>query len=301
MKYSIRLSLVIILFSQMVKAQSTDLLPFTGAMVKGTGIRYKAIEIRLNDDVMASADLPRKEEMTIKLTDPWSLVADAKGLVYPGAGYRILDMKRKVLTEQKNIFSKDQPGIPRDYLKSLSVSVSITDDIKSLDSVIVQARFFDTKDNDSVLIEIPCKIVPKGKGNGVSSWGSFSGTNVAKGAYTALDPGRVKGVKLKRNSASTDLDSALFTIEKLDGLKTQNGSVFFNSIYTLYDAQFRIMERKINCIEGSNNGVDSIGLANIRLLFFLPKGLTAGFARIVITDINGPAKLDAVLPFNSDW
>ncbi len=281
-----------------ITAQSTDLLPLTGAMVKGTGIRYKAIEIRLNEEVMVSSDLPRKEKMTVKLTEPWSLVTDAKGNVYPGAGFRILDMKRKVLAEQKNIFKKDQPGIPRDYLKSLSVSVVLTDDIKSLDSVIVQAKFFDTKDNDdSVVVEMHCRVVPMGKGNTTTDWGSFSGTFIAKGAYAGLDPGRVKGVKLKaKTDALVKTDTAFFTIEKLDGLVAKNGKMYFDSKYILYNNQFKVLEQKQNIIEGSNNGIDSIGLKNIKLRYLLPPALASGFARVCITDANSTAKLDIVLP-----
>ena len=279
-------------------AQQTDLLPLTGAMVKGTGIRYKAIEIRLNDDVMVSSDLPRKEELTVKLTDPWSLVTDASGKVYPGAGFRILDMKRKVLAEQKNIFKKDQPGIPRDYLKSLSVSVVLTDDIKSLDSVIVQAKFFDTRDNDdSVVVEMHCRVVSKGKGNTTSNWGSFSGTFIAKGAYAGLDPGRVKGVKLKaKDDAAVKTDTAFFTIEKLDGLVAKSGKMYFDSKYILYNDQFKVLDQKENIIEDSNKGIDSTGLKNIQLRYLLPPALASGFARVIIMDANSKAKLDIVLP-----
>ncbi|MES2776186.1 MAG: hypothetical protein V4722_18565 [Bacteroidota bacterium] len=299
MKNRLTTFLACIIYAGTIVAQSTDLLPFTGAMVKGTGIRYKEVEIRLDGQIMLSADLPRKEEMTVKITDPWSLVMDVKGDVYPGAGYRILDMKRKVLVEQKNIFRKDQPGIPRDYLKSLSVSITITDDIKSLDSVILQARFFDTKDNDSVLIEIPCKLVPKGKGNVTNGWGSFSGTNIAKGAYSGLEPGKVKGIRLKKKADDpAGADTAYFTIEKLDGLKTKEGKVYFNSVYTLYDAQFKVLEQRSNIINGSDKGVDSSAQNNIQLWYVIPNELTRGFARIVITDRNSPAKLDAILPLN---
>jgi hypothetical protein len=280
-----------------MQAQTKKLQPFTGAMIIESGIRYEELEIKIKDDLLSTADIPQQEDVVIRITKPWSFVTDASGKAYPGIGYTITDKKGKVLTSDHNIYKDDKTGINPNYLTALSFTIRLDQKTKLNDSLTIYTKFFDTKNNDSLLVILPCKVVAKGKAKLLDGWNRFSSTMGASGMFVHCKAERFSMKKTySKNGVQNPVDTIKLSIDTLGNFIEKNGKVFLNALYILYDKHFNIVATQ-PLFENAEAGLTAAQLQGIKTHFLLPAGFSGGIARLLIEDKNGKGKLDAVLNF----
>jgi hypothetical protein len=278
-------------------AQKKDIQPLTGAKILQSGIRYKDLEIKVNDKFLLTPDIPIGGELKIKITEPWSFEQDKEGNVYPGVGFTIKTIKGNTVASVKNIYGDKQEGINQNYLKSLSLSITLDDKMKVGDSIIIVAKFYDTKNEDSLLITLPCKVVAKGKGQMLDGWGSFSSTYGATGMYANCTVEDFKMIKTPSTKTIAEtVDTIKLNIKELGKFIEKNGKYNIKTNFLLYDENFKVI-LSTPMFANEAQGVTKNQLSNIEQQFILPKGFTKGIARLLIADKNSKAKVDAVLSF----
>jgi len=290
--------LLTILFSAaIVYAQTKKIQPFTGAMTIENGIRYDDLEIKIKDNLLLTPDIPQNEELVIRITKPWSFIADAKGNVHPGIGFRVADKTGKILTSTENIYKNDKEGINQNYLSALSFTITLDDKMKVNDSLTIYTKFFDTKNGDSLLVILPCKVVPIGKAQTLDGWNSFSSTFGATGMYVNC---KAESFEMKKTYAkletATNVDTILLSVKTLGDFVLKNNKAFLKADYILYDKDFHVIETR-PLFANAAEGLSVTELTNIKQSFILPAGFHNGIARIMITDKNGKGKLDAIFNF----
>ncbi len=289
--------LSILFFIAIANAQTKSIQPFTGAKIIEDGIKYDKLEIKVKDDLLLTPDIPIGEELKIRITKPWSFVSDASGKVYPGVGFAIKSTKGAVIAYVKNIYGDKNEGVEQNYLNALSLSITLDDKMKAGDSLIILAKFYDTKNDDSLLVTLPCKVVAKGKGQKLNGWGSFSSTYGATGMYAYCT---VDGFNMTKSYAKKEttenIDTIKLSIKELGKFVEKNGKVYLKTKFIVYDQSFNIMQTKTLFINEAK-GLTKQQLENIKQQFILPAGFNKGIARLLIEDMNSKAKVDAVLSF----
>ncbi len=291
------LLLLLILFGGHAAGQVKQMQPFTGAMTVENGIRYDNLEIKLGGYLLLRPDIPKSEELVIRITKPWSLTADEKGNVHPGIGLKITDMKGDVFAQTANIYADNKDGFDQQSLTALSLSVVLDEKAKVNDSLIIYAKFYDEINGDSLLVVLPCRVVAKGDGKVISGWTGFSSTYGATGMFVncKADAFRMNRSYLAKET-ETSVDSVILTVKSLEKFAEKDGRVFLNARYILYDKDFNIVETR-PVFENGSAGLLPADLQNIERIFILPVGFHRGIARVLIQDENSTGKLDAILSF----
>lgn len=152
------LSVVIMLFSFSLWAQTNGILPFTGIKYFRGGIWGKQIEVTLNGSTWSGNKLPVNTEFEIKLVQPWGF-KQIDGKYFPGIKILMLDAKKDTLSYTPNVFKENEnTGLSEFALKSLSISLGFNDKVKPGDTCYQYITFFDTKGYSKLLLEFPVVI-----------------------------------------------------------------------------------------------------------------------------------------------
>lgn len=136
----------------------TEIDPFTGAIAMSKGIEFSELELK-PDEGLGFITGPNlgEQSIQIKLKEPKNLCADEKDDVFAGIGFGLYDQDNKELAFVEDLNKDSKEGLPKDYLKSLSMTVGFTDTatLKYNKNYLLKIRFYDKRGTAEAYIHFP--------------------------------------------------------------------------------------------------------------------------------------------------
>lgn len=133
-------------------AQNRGLLPYTGAIFEKSGISFEEIELDVEDQKWISNILPIGKELKINVKTPKGFMIQEE-LCYPGISIFISRANGDTIGYAPNIFEGNE-GLDASMLSNLSFTFSLKDSVKVNEKCKLEAKFFDTKSSNYLLIKL---------------------------------------------------------------------------------------------------------------------------------------------------
>jgi tetratricopeptide (TPR) repeat protein len=142
--------------------QKIEVDPFTGAVFISKGLHYDKFEIEPKEGVgtITGARLGKDDSFVLKLLEPENFCADGDGNVLFGLGFSLYDDAGASLGEVADLYAEQDNGLPSEFLKSLSATLSF-EQLEIAKNYLLKVRFFDKRGNGEVLVEMPFTLAKK--------------------------------------------------------------------------------------------------------------------------------------------
>ncbi len=266
------------LFTHTSIAQNNGILPLTGLRYFKEGILAKNIDVKIDGAQLLSNRVPLNKEIEVILQQPSGFSADKNKIVFAAAEVLIFSPKGEVLSNEPNIFLKNQvTGFSAKELNAFSIKFNIPASMmKTNFNGTVKIRLYDLKSKNQLRLEIPVifakpgeqlqlsKIVkPIKSANGVT--GMINGLKAKsmlvnvdtsikvspKMAYTSMDITNIEGSSITGIFQGKEnfwvYDSDLNEIKITDILLKQvNGAMENNNVDYTLKIPFRLKSNKAN-------------------------------------------------------
>jgi len=218
-------------------AQNYGVLPFTGATFKEEGIKFKDIEITLEDNTWISNKLPIDKSFEIKMKNPVGFEV-INGMCFPGISILVCSKNGDTLGYAPNIYGDYNEGLEFEYLKSLTVKLGYNEQSKVGDTLSVNVVFFDSKGTRKTSVDmtniIVNPILPLNTTNSTYSSKSYTGYRVnstVEAKHIETNDTIIKGEKYQFFS----INHVIMSPVVMDKMK---------SIFTVYDSNCNVIDPK---------------------------------------------------------
>ncbi|MES2766938.1 MAG: tetratricopeptide repeat protein [Bacteroidota bacterium] len=130
--------------------------PFTGAVFISKGLSYDKFEFKPEDEVgyITGPRIGKDQSFDVKILEPQGFCADGDGNVFVGIGLILYDENQTELANIADIYAEKNEGLPAEFLKSLTATLSFTQ-LETGKNYLVKVRFFDKRGTGELFVEMP--------------------------------------------------------------------------------------------------------------------------------------------------
>ncbi len=143
----------------MVVAQQKITHTATGATYnKPKNIAFSSIDITCDEQEMKGNKVKPNAVINFSLNKPGGFKKDAKGIMYPAKAFTVVDGKGKIMFESGDINTLKEVN-PKEMGPWITFEMMVGLDDFDPGNYTIKAKFYDTKSDDFLLIELPIVVV----------------------------------------------------------------------------------------------------------------------------------------------